>query len=142
MRSYLLRLDSDLPDNEIACKYNKIFGEAFRKMTLDAKRKVVSSFWSKSYNIVLCGGGSIYKWYQRTIKESKSLLSPAGIKYDINIPQKNFKGKRLIISRALAQPYFNLPAIEGFPWNIAEISRIYKKEDPDDRAIEKYGKPL
>ncbi|GHU97608.1 hypothetical protein FACS189483_04080 [Spirochaetia bacterium] len=140
--NYLLKLDIDLKDDAFEAKYNKIFGESFRKMTLDAKRKVVSNFWNKAYHIVLCGGGSIYKWYQRIIQDSRSLLSPAGIKYNMDISEKFFKENRLIISRALAQPYFNLPKIEGFPWNIEEIKQIYKSEDPNDNAIRIYGKPL
>jgi hypothetical protein len=141
-KNCLLNLDTDLINNEIEKKYNKIFGEAFREMALTAKRKVIGNFRSRLYKIVLCGGGSIYKWYQRIVQESRALLSPTGIKYDMDISGKFFKDHRLIISRTLAQPYFNLPIIEGFPWDIENSIVIYRKEDPDDNAIKIYGKPL
>ena len=123
---------------------------AFASIVIDAKnnyREAIKETSNGFINVLLCGGGAFYKWYEVGIINNnetmlKNQLSDGGLKLKKENTDKllsgiDIKSHRLIIAYVLSQPEGKyISQLNGFPWQFGEENKLSEHTDSHDRFYE------
>jgi hypothetical protein len=134
-------------------EYKEKFKEAFATIVVDLKKKNVHINFkhvldnNKTLQVIICGGGANYKWYENGILQTRGQLRNIlvdGLKLEIKpvekLLPKHINNHRLLIAYTLALPVENIPPLDGFPWHFPEISHDTQEgviRDRYEEGIEK-----